>query len=90
MHVGQHGRQLGHHRPEAKVAVRADSQESALFVRYRAVQQGRPIPEKHSAPVYERLDSHLSGKRFLLVIKPFASEDPGQTAEALDESHCDA
>ena len=59
-------------------------------MRYRAVQQGRSIPEKHCAPVYERFDSHLSGKLLLLVIKPFASEDPGQTAEALDESHCDA
>jgi hypothetical protein len=41
VHVGQDGRQLGHHRPEAKVAVRASSQQGALFVRHRAIEKGR-------------------------------------------------
>ena len=59
-------------------------------MRYRAVLQGSPIPEKHSAPVYERLDSHLGGELFLVVIQPFTSEDPRHTGQELDERHRDA
>lgn len=88
VHVGQDGRQLGHHRPEAKVAVRASSQEGALLVRHRAIEKGRLISKKHSAPVHESFDAHLSGKLFLLVIQTYTLKDQGQTAEALDETHC--
>jgi len=35
-------------------------------------------------------DVAASGKLFLLVNQPDSSDDPGQTAGALDESHRDA